>query len=95
MHYRILATLGKNGTPFKKPATAPTAPGCTRRVSEDATLLAFTNQPATVFASQYASAYGKLLWSVPEQMLHPDDLPARETFKTCQEFLVWLSQNAR
>ena len=95
MHYAILTTPGKGGLPFKTLETAPEAPGDPLRVSENATLLAFENQPTLVIASQFATTYGKLLWHVPEQILHPDDLPARETFKTCQEFMMWMTQNGR
>ena len=95
MFYAILTTPGKNGSPFQKPETAPAAPGDPLRVSEDATLLAFENQPDRVFATQYARACSKLLWHMQEQILHPDDLPATETFSSYREFVKWIHTNGR
>ena len=92
MVYGILTTPGKGGMPFEYGDTPPTAPGEPLRVSESGTLLAFVNQPDRVFASRWANAYGKILWQVTEEILHQDDLPAAETFSSCQEFQMWLSR---
>lgn len=95
MYYAVLTNLGEGGSPFKCPETAPEAPGSPLRVSEDATLIAFENQPARFFAGKYALASGKILWHATEEILHRDDLPADEIFDTCQEFQVWLSRRDR
>lgn len=91
MFYGILTNAGEGGAPFKKPDTPPTAPGNTLRLSPEATLLAFETQPSWLFASKYARAYSKILWSVDKKMLHRDDLPAAEVFGSCHDFQVWLS----
>ena len=93
MHYGVLTNLGKCGMPFQYGERPPTAPGDPLRVSADATLLAFENQPDRVFANQYARVSGKLLWYVTEDILHPDDLPAAETFGSYREFQTWIRQN--
>ena len=93
MHYGVLTNLGEGGMPFENNKRPPTAPGDPLRLSEDATLLAFANQPDRVFANQYARASGKLLWYVAENILHPDDLPAAETFSSYREFQTWIRQN--
>lgn len=92
MYYGILTNAREGGSPFKKPETPQTAPGDPLRVSEDATLVAFERQPTRLFARKDAAAYGKILWTVTKSILHPDDLPADEVFKTNQEFIVWLSR---
>ena len=93
MVYAILTTAGAGGAPHKKPDVPPTAPGNPLRISENATLLAFENQPNRVFARKTASAYGKILWTVTENVIHPDDLPADETFSSHREFENWLRQH--
>lgn len=92
MVYAILTTPGKGGMPFQNGERPPQAPGNPLRISEDATLLAFENQPDRVFANQYARASGKLLWYVTQDFLHSDDLPAEETFSSYREFQAWLSR---
>ena len=67
-----------------------TAPGSPLRVAEGATLIAFERQPDSVFARGDALAYGKNLWCVTEDILHPDDLPAAEVFSSGREFQRWL-----
>ena len=93
MVYRILTNLGKGGSPFVIPDTTPTAPGDPLRVSPKATLIAFENQPDSVLAGKDAMAYGKILWCVTEDILHPDDLPAAEVFSSGREFENWLRQH--
>ena len=90
MVYAILTTPGKGGMPFDYGDTAPTAPGERLRVAPNATLVAFENQPDSVFASKCANASGKLLWHVPEEMLHPDDLAEVETFNSYRDFHNWV-----
>ena len=90
MFYGILTTPGKGGMPFQMSDTPPTAPGDPLRVSPNAALIAFENQPDRVFASKCACASGKILWNVPENILHPDDLPADETFSSFRDFQGWL-----
>ena len=92
MFYAIMTTAGEGGVPHKKPETPPTVPGEPLRVSENATLLAFANQPDRVFARRTASAYGKILWDVSEEIIHPDDLPADEVFDSYEEFQAWLTR---
>lgn len=92
MFYAILTTPGESGMPFDYTDTQPTAPGDPLHVAPNATLLAFENQPDRVFAARWANAYGKILWQVTETILHQDDLPAAETFSSCQEFRMWLSR---
>ena len=92
MFHAVLTNLGEGGSPFERPETAPQAPGSPLRVSEDATLIAFVNQPDRLFAGKYALASGKVVWHVTEEMLHRDDLPADKIFSSCQEFQVWLSR---
>ena len=89
MIYGILTEAGK-GSPFNHGTTPPTAPGDPLRVSPEATLVTFENQPDSVFARQTASAYGKILWAVNGVSLHPDDLSDAETFSSCSEFDDWL-----
>ena len=84
------AVLTNQGTPFQISDTPPQAPGNPLRVSPDATLLAFENQPSRLFASKYARAASKQLWHVTEDILHRDDLPVAEVFTTCHDFQVWL-----
>ena len=95
MNYAILTNLGEGGSPFQKPKTAPTAPGNPLRVSPEATLVAFENQPDSVFARGDAAAYGKIMWSVTKQILHADDIPDAEVFSSCNDFRVWLSRRDR
>lgn len=85
MFYAILTEAGR-GMPFNYTGSPPTAPGDPLRVSEQAALMAFENQPDLVFASKYACASGKILWHVTEQILHPDDLPTAKTFSSCRDF---------
>ena len=92
MVYAILTTPGKGGMPFQNGERPPQAPGNPLRISEDATLLAFENQPDRVFANQYARVSGKLLWYITKDVLHPDDLLVPdETFSSYREFKAWLS----
>ena len=86
------AVLTNQGTPFQIRETPPTAPGSPLRVTEDATLLAFENQPSRLFASKYATASGKILWHVTEDILHIGDLPPAKIFTSCHAFQVWLSR---
>ena len=89
MFYAILTEAGR-GMPFNYAETPPTAPGDPLRISENATLVAFENQPDLVFASKCACVSGKILWHVTENILHRDDLPAAETFSNYREFQNWL-----
>ena len=90
MFYAILTRLGSGGAPFQYGDTPPTAPGEPMRVSEKATLVVFERHNDRLFASSWASAYGKLLWYVPETLLHPEDLPDATEFASCQEFQNYL-----
>ena len=91
MFYAILTTPGKGGMPFFYGDTPATAPGdAPFRVSEGGTLLAFVNQPDSVFASKCACASGLILWQVNNVKLHPDDLVDAKTFSTYREFQAWL-----
>ena len=88
MVYRILTNLGKGWESLQ--STQDTANRLHRcsplRVSENATLIAFENQPDSVLAGKDARAYGKILWCVTEDILHPDDLPAAKVFSSGREF---------
>lgn len=90
MHYAVLTDPG---TPFQFHNSAPQPPGDPLRVAENATLLAFENQPDLVFASRWANASSKILWHVPEQILHLDDLSDAEHFSSYRDFSLWLFQH--
>ena len=87
----VYAVLTPNTTtPFQIPKTPPQAPGNPLRLTDEAMLLGFENQPDRVFASKYARAAGKVLWYVTKTILHRDDLPSAEVFSSCHDFQVWL-----
>ena len=95
MHYAILTTPGVS-PPFDYRNTAPpTAPGDSLRVAPNATLIAFVNQPDLVLGSRWANASGKLLYHVPETILHPDDLAEVEEFASQFDFQRWLWDQER
>ena len=82
--------------PFDYPNTPPpTAPGEPMRVAPNATLVGFVNQPDLVFGSQSATASGKILWHVPETLLHPDDLAEVKEFASQFDFQRWLWERER
>lgn len=90
MFYGILTRPGQGGMPFQTIDAPPTAQGEPLRVSPDATLVAFENQPDRLFAARLANTLGRILWYMDENILHPDDLQDAVKFDAYSDFQMWL-----